>query len=185
MYRFDRKNAKNDHTINILWHVRKGDITLHARNENYYTSVLDRLLDAIGSRREQLGRNVILKFISEGNLSNIQQVIPAAEFNHDVNSLEDDVCFMLTSDILITDGSSLVYVVTFGSSDSPLIIEERRKENHQHLEGGKLLQTPMKGIKQQHIFTENIAILLDDGNPRESKFEMDYRIKTYIRSLGN
>ena len=129
-----------------------------------------------------MGKSVNLRFISERNLSNIQKAIPMAEFNH-ANSLEKDVCLMLTSDILLTDGSSLVYVAAFGSVDRPLVIEERRKENHQHLEGGKLLLTPMKGIKQQHIFSENMAILLDDGDPRGSTSEINYRIRTFLQSL--
>lgn len=183
MLRFDRKSSRNAHIVNIVWHVRKGDITLHADDEFYFTSILDRLLEAMESRRDKLGKTVILRFISEQNLPNIHKAIPMAEFSH-ANSLEEDVCLMLTSDILLTDGSSMVYVAAFGSSDRPLVIEERRKENNQHLEGGKLMHTPMKGIKQQHIFSENIAILLDNGAPRGSISEINYRIRSYLKSLG-
>ena len=71
--RFRKKNNQNIHEVNILWHVRKGDITLHADDESYFTSILDRLLEAINSQRDELGKSVNLRFISERNLSNIQK----------------------------------------------------------------------------------------------------------------
>ena len=176
------KPIQDRNYLNLAWHVRKGDVTLHASDEKYYTRILARVLEGISMTWNDIGGKIRVRFVSEDDIPNVEKAIPYAEYQHGLTLLED-VCTLLTSDILITDGSSLAYVAAFGSYDRPLLIEERRKEMNIHMEEGKFVSGKMKGARQEHLFSENSAILLDDGFPRGSTEEMHYRLQAYVEKV--
>jgi hypothetical protein len=141
---------KASSTVNIVWHVRAGDICLHC-DPQYYTSLYARLMTAAP---ELLAANQ-LAFESQGTIDFLR--------NHDTfrsamffskSSVVESVCRFLTSDILITSGSSLpAFVAAFAPPWSPIVLEERRKEASV---GSKMAH---------HFFNEDEAVLLEDGQP--------------------
>ena len=133
-----------------------------------------------------IGKKVIIRFQVEKEAPNIKRVFPNAIFDVGT-SLIDTICNFLTSDILITDGSSLVYVAAFAPFNNPLIIEEERKEAimHMDIDKHKIVKGPMKGIRQSHIFSKNNAILLLNGVPILSLEEYNFRIRSHFKEIYN
>ena len=68
-----------------------------------------------------------------------------------VGSLTAAVCRMLTSDILLSTGSSLVIIGAFAPRNSPVIFEEERKQ----LDNEKFRRT--------HIFSDEEVVRMFEG----------------------
>jgi hypothetical protein len=149
---FDRGlGFKASSTVNIVWHVRAGDICLHCDDPQYYTSLYARLMTA----SPELLASHQLVFESQGTIDFLRNhdTFKHATFNSSPSVVES-VCRFLTSDILITSGSSLpAFVAAFAPPWSPIVLEERRKEASV---GDKMAH---------HFFNEDEAVLLEDGRP--------------------
>ena len=137
--------------VNIVWHVRVGDICLHCNDLNYYSSLYSRLLTASST----LSTSHHLVFESQGKLEFLEQheMFKWATFNYN-STLMETICRFLTSDVLITSGSSFPpFVAAFAPPWTPIVLEERRKE------------APVGSSMAHHFFNEEEAVLLDDGEP--------------------
>jgi hypothetical protein len=109
--------------VNIIWHVRVGDRCLHCDDPRYFTSLYERITPHIFSAHR-------LVFESQGPVGFLErhESFKSAIFYRNA-TLMDTVCRFLTSDILITSGSSLpAFVAAFSPPWSPIVLEERRKE---------------------------------------------------------
>ena len=134
----------DEDVIQIVWHVRQGDICLHCTT-SYQTKLYQQLLPSL--KKRNIPWNIT--FESQGDLSFIKKdpVLNKSYFI-DKSTLVSTICRFLTSNILITSGSSLPTVIAaYSELWNPIIIEEHRKE------GGSL-----------HYFSPDEAVLVEEGN---------------------
>ena len=137
--------------ISLQWSTLFGDICLHYNDLNYYSSLYSRLLTASST----LSTSHHLVFESQGKLEFLEQheMFKWATFNYN-STLMETICRFLTSDVLITSGSSFPpFVAAFAPPWTPIVLEERRKE------------APVGSSMAHHFFNEEEAVLLDDGEP--------------------
>jgi hypothetical protein len=109
--------------LNVVWHVRAGDICLHCEaGAPSHKRILASLRSAIGTRPFKIS------FESERPPTFIMAEPEFADADFLVNSsLLATVCRFVTADVLITSGSSFPIMVS-AFSPPPIIIEEQRKE---------------------------------------------------------
>lgn len=94
----------------------------------------------------------------------------------------ETVCRMLTTDILITSGSSLAYVAAISKGQLPLVMEEMRKEalpQFSHIWGGGA------AIRESlhHVFNEDEAVLLRNGRPIVPEWKFKHRLVATLSDL--
>jgi len=144
-------------TLKVSWHLRNGDICLHCDDANeYVTRIYDALL---GSPTFAANHDIYFESSVEMHAISLQ-VAAHANFHYFVNaSLVETVCRFLTSDVLITSGSSLpVMVAAFSRPWYPIVIEEQRKEAAwvPHI--------------QKHMLPAESAFQMADGRPTSPTF---------------
>ena len=138
--------------VSVLFHVRKGDICLRCNNVAYHEKIVGAIERALASCHVSLR----VRFESEDDLPELRSAFPSALFTH--AHLVEAVCSFLTTDILITPGSSFSpMIAAFGPPWKPIVFEERRKEG-----GGKA-----------HFYTEEEAVLLQEGVPTLGEAELE------------
>jgi hypothetical protein len=126
--------------VNVVFHVRAGDVCLHCDDVPFVRSVLGYL--------SGLRTHVI--FESSFPLPEMQAAFPQAEFRR--SGLLGAVCLMLLGDILVTTGSSLpAMVAAFAPPSAPLVFEELRKE------------AQADSRNAPHFFSADNAVLLKNG----------------------
>ena len=138
------------HPVHIVWHVRTGDVCLHcnASFASYYTDLAAKLKSLL---------KIPVRFIFEAQSHQVDflkedSIFKDAVFNTDA-ALMATVCRFLTSQILITTGSSFpVYLAAFSAPWSPIIIEEERKEADYGAD-----------VYRKHFFNSEEAILMRQG----------------------
>jgi hypothetical protein len=142
--------------VNMVWHVRTGDICLRCNDVQYYTQLYTRLETVIGARI-----NLVFESQSEVEFLKREALFKDAVFISDA-TLMQTVCRFLTADVLITSGSALsAFTAAFAPPWSPIVIEERRKE-----------APDRSSSVAHHFFDDEEAILLEDGQPLLSDFEL-------------
>lgn len=85
------------------------------------------------------------------------------------------ICRILTADVFLTSGSSLGFVAIISKTSLPLIVEEKRKE----------ADNPRARLTAPffHVFNEDEAILMNNGKPVLSDWEIIYRIRATLIDL--
>jgi hypothetical protein len=142
--------------VNMAWHVRTGDICLRCNDVAYYTRLFTKLEAVIGARI-----NLVFESQSEVAFLKNEPLFKDAVFVND-GTLMQTVCRFLTADVLITSGSALsAFTAAFAPPWSPIVIEERRKEAPER-----------SSSVAHHFFDDEEAILLEDGQPLLSDFEL-------------
>jgi Nucleotide-diphospho-sugar transferase len=153
-------------TVNILLHIRNGDICLQCNSSRYVDNIARtiKLLAAKFRAVVSVESQHRVNFLNDADFG-------SASVTYNVNSsLVSFICRVLTADVLITDGSSLpVFVSAFGSPWQPVVFEELRKEVRS---AGDRLDFP------HHFYNEHNAILMEHGSPLSS-------IDQVIRILGD
>lgn len=110
--------------LNVLIHVRTGDACMHCNDVEYYKRVF-RIIELGNYARIPTK----LHFISQKKSSQFQYSFPQATFWLSRNVLED-VCAILTSDILVNTGSSFPSFVAVSETPYwPLVFEDVMKEH--------------------------------------------------------
>lgn len=156
---------KSSTKVNIVWHARVGDVCLHC-DAGYYTELYTLLLrasPAISSSHQ-------LIFESQGELPFLHRLnlFENATFNSNSTILET-ICNFMTSDVLLTSGSSLSpFVAAFSLPWSPIVLEERRKE------------ATRESKMAHHFFNSEQAILLEDGRPLKSEEEFSAILESIL-----
>jgi hypothetical protein len=148
--------------INILWHVRTGDICLHCRGgEQYYPPLINKLkhiLDGIAPYN--------FTFLMQKTMDYVPHLLRAGHSVQINTTLMDSICSMLTSDILITSGSSFPATVSlFALPWEPVVLEERRKESDGNVTSG-------------YFLSDSQSVRLRNGRPLISKLELRNIIRT-------
>lgn len=146
---FSMTEGSSEKPVNVLVHVRTGDICVKCSVE-YFSKILLLLNKYFGSKyRLHIETPSDLKDdIDELFRLNDAKVIVGAP-------LIQTVCRMLTTDVLIATGSSLAFTIgLFGQPWHPLIFEEVRKDIG------------------DHFFAKDVAIHLHDGIPVHSEQEI-------------
>jgi hypothetical protein len=153
-------------TINIVWHVRVGDICLRCDDPNYFISLYSTLMNA-----SPLFSSHQLVFESQGAVVSLEkhEIFKRSIF-YSNSSLVETICRFLTADVVITSGSSLLpFVAAFAPPWSPIILEERRKE----ASVGREIP--------HHFFNADEAILLEDGRPLLPDDEFSAVLESILR----
>lgn len=138
--------------INIMWHIRNGDICLHCNDIKYMRKVYGRILQILDFSDSDVGSKVNFFVTASTELTEYENEFPNFNFSTEKTPLLQTICRILTSDIFINSGSSIVVAGAFSPRGYPLIIEEERKNLHGEI------------FKQHHIFTENDAVLMVNGD---------------------
>ena len=150
--------------VNVIWHVRVGDICLRCNNSQYFTDLYSRLLTASPT----LSASHQLVFESQGRVEFLEKTFQDAVYYHNSTLVETD-CRFLTADVLITSGSSFPpFIAAFAPPWSPIVLEERRKE---------LSET---STSAHHFFTPEEAVLLEDGRPLLSEDEFSAVLESVL-----
>lgn len=151
--------------VNIVWHIRTGDICLHCNDIEYFQSTWSLVSNAVGNN----SGNVNLAFHSQSDVPWLKPFFPQATFS--INStLLYTVCSFFTSDIFITSGSALGSITAFAPPWFPVVFEEKRKN-----------VTPAR-----HLLTKHDAIQLDNGHPiHHSKDEIFSIVQTALRTKSS
>jgi len=153
-------------TINVMWHIRNGDICLHCNEVNYIRKIYDRILQLFDFSDFDVGSRINFFFTASNDLPEYKQAFPNFHFSTEKTPLLQTLCDITSSDIFISSGSSIVVVGAFFPPGHPLIIEEERKNLHREI------------FKQRHIFTENQALLMFNGD-----FSLPFsEVKSLVRS---
>jgi hypothetical protein len=139
---FDAKLGLSNHPnlVQIIWHLRTGDICLHCDPKFYQSGILP-LLKRI-SQALQGYVNFKVSFLTQD--ATYAELIPILkQHGHHVlvgTPLMDSICTMLTSDILITSGSSFpATIAMFALPWQPVVLEELRKEVEGNFTSGYFL----------------------------------------------
>jgi hypothetical protein len=155
--------------VNVLLHVRTGDICLRCKDVAYYERVVGFVQRAVAS-----GAMLRIRFESEHRLPALRAAFPTAEFTQ--SSIMGAVCGFLTSDVLVTPGSSFSpYVAAFAPPWKPVVFEERRKEVG-------LMEQWLKLPVSRHFFTEKEAVLMEDGVPMLDASELQALLRAKVFS---
>lgn len=125
--------------LNIVIHVRNGDICLHCHDVAYMKNILS-IFSPIRTR---------IFFESEKHLPEFERAFPKAFFNHTKNILEA-ICLMANADVLVTTGSSFPAMVA-AFVEGLVVFEEVRKE------------VATARHAPQHFFGKEDAVLLVNG----------------------
>ena len=167
--RIDKDNLmKGDDTsqINILWHIRNGDICVNCDNTEYFKRISNLLENSLGFKEGSLGKlkelrghngvkkKINLIFESVDKLSDkIIKHYSSASFSSRDNFLST-ICKMMTSDVLVTSGSSLTPLISlFTKPWAPVVFEERKK------------WIDDKANIKLHYLSNFSAVLLNHGSP--------------------
>jgi hypothetical protein len=117
-------------SINVIWHIRNGDICLHCNEIGYIHKIYNRILQLLDFSDSDIGSRINFFFTSSIHLIEYEQAFPRFHFSTENTPLLQTVCEILTSDIFISSGSSIVVAGAFFPRGSPLIFEEERKNLH-------------------------------------------------------
>ena len=168
----------NDKKINVMWHIRSGDLCLHCRDPNYITEVYDYLLELIGLKKEDATKFMNVFIESSHDLSELSRNAVGKHIQFTQHRLEESICKFITSDVYIGSGSSLSSVLAFAEQNSPIIIEDRRKILKRW--GDKeLLQ-----FEQNYFFSQTDAIHIEGGKPLAADDEMRRFVQTILKRKG-
>jgi hypothetical protein len=129
--------------IQIVWHVRGGDLCLHC-DTNYQRKLYEAILPVLV--RRNITWNITIE--SQGDLSWVKKDAMFSQFYLTSHStLMATLCRFLTANILITSGSTLPLVIAaYAQPWSPIILEECRKEG-----------------TDKYFFSSDEAILIKEG----------------------
>lgn len=142
------RNFDDPTAVRIVWHVRTGDLCLHCNDTSYFSRV-DHLI-----RRAVNGYKFTVTFESQQRVPWLESQFP--HYTMRVNSsLFDTVCDFISSDILITSGSSLAPLIAAagGTPWHPIVFEEMIKDQG------------LPGTVTHHFFAHDDAILLNNSVP--------------------
>ena len=153
--------SKNPSVVRVVWHVRSGDICLHCNDADYFKRTHRLLQTALE------GYNFTVTFESQYSVPEIEQLFPEHTFRIN-SSLIDTSCDIISSDILITSGSSLPPLIAAvgGSPWHPIVFEEIMKNFYVN-------------DVTHHFFAYDEAILLNSSIPYATLNE----ITTAVRSV--
>lgn len=144
---------QDKHILNIVWHCRGGDETLHVTKE-HYLNIFKLITLCSGLGYEDIGHRLNLVFETQTTQFDfLLEVFPKSILNWN-HSLEETVCNILTSDIFVTSGSSIAAVAAFAPPFSPIIFEVNRKWDMSERGG-------TKSYRNRHAFNERQAVLLE------------------------
>jgi hypothetical protein len=157
----------NSSTVNVVLHIRTGDRCYRCGDKAYFQRIISSMKNAISmSNVSSIRSGVTLKVASQGNVDFIRDIEPSVRFS-DNPTILGDICDILTSDIVISTGSSFAYVKFFSNTSNtrPLLFEERRKNYWD----GELMRA--------HLSTQNSAVLVKNGEILISIEEVARRIR--------
>lgn len=153
--------------INVVWHFRNGDICLHCNEVEYVRKIHHQILKILSFSDSDVGKRIVYSLESSNELVEYQRAYPNFKFNTEKAPIEETICKMLTSDILISSGSSIIAVAAFFPRDHPIVIEEQRKNLHN------------ENFKQAYIFSATEVIRMCNG-----EFTMPFmEVKSTILSV--
>lgn len=151
-------------TLNVVWHIRTGDLCLRCMNKTFYENINTFILKSMKNTLVPINNIVVhqpdhrIQKLFEG-LSNV--------IFHDQSDLTDIVRMFLNSDILITTGSSFAnHIALFAPLFKPVIMQATDKDavqqyhddfGHRHVD--------VRVIRDKYEIVEGRAIRIDDdGN---------------------
>jgi len=143
---------------------------LYCDDVKYIKKIQEFVLSILGIQNE-IDKGYVNFFIESQDKIPIEKSFKDIYFSN--NNLKTVVCNFMTSDIYVGTGSSLTSVLAYSSQNSPIIIEEKRKNIKKSSDG---LIYP---LQNSHFFSEGESILLYDGIPILSEIE----IHNYVRSV--
>jgi len=126
--------------VNVVWHVRTGDLCMHCSDSAYFLRVHDLIMQAVEGCRINLVvlSQHVLQSMSEMRLSHVTYL-----------SLSDMFDFILKSDFLITTGSTLpIMLAAFSHPFNFLVLEESK---HDAPQGAA------------HVFSSAFTVPMDNG----------------------
>lgn len=154
--------------VNIVWHVRRGDINIH-EDMSYYDTVANNLLRSLSAERNDLGNRIRLHFELQQPDQQLEKLFPNATSFVDEDIFKS-VCRFLTTDIFISSGSSFAIVLAFSKSSKPIIFDEVRKE----------ITLFNASVARTHLFSSHRAVLLVNGKPLLEEFKVRKSIQKAI-----
>eukprot|EP01036_Dinobryon_divergens_P023414 gene23414-31758_t len=165
--------------VNVLWHVRSGDLCIRCKDTGFFDSLVHLIRTAVQSKAQTL-----LHFESASNLSEIMEHYGSHASFFINRPIIESVCRMITTDILVTSGSSLAYVAAISNTQLPLIMEEMRKEAqpqfHATFGGGDSISESLR-----HVFNEDEAVLLINGRPTIPEWKFNHRLIATLTDILN
>lgn len=154
--------------INVVWHIRNGDICLHCRDVEYIRKIYLMILSSLDMSENESKRRIQFHIESTDPLPELEQSFPMFLFHNNQGLFAEHVCRVLTGDIYISTGSSLVILGAFASINRPIIFEEERKNQHNEV------------FKQRHIFPEKDVIWMFNGVPSKTFNEVKSILKSSL-----
>ena len=155
----------NQSHLNIIWHIRTGDLCLRCTNETFYENIERYLSLSLGKLRRT---NIIVHEAEKGSnrVAMLFTNIPNTVF-HISDDITQAVQMFLGCDILITTGSSFVnHVALFSPLFHPIILQATDKDavKQYHDDFGHK-NVDLKSIRDKYAIIEGRAIRIDDdGN---------------------
>lgn len=152
--------------VNIVWHVRVGDVCLHCE-AGYFIELFALLKGA--SPAISSSHHLVFESQSELPFLHGLAVFENATFNSN-STIAETICNFLTSDVLITSGSSFsAFIAAFSKPWSPVVFEERRKE-----------AASRESTVAHHFLNPEEAILMEDGRPTLSTEALSLVLESVI-----
>ena len=166
----------DDKMINVMWHIRTGDLCLHCKDPNYVADVYDYLVELVGLKKKDVKEFMNTFIESSYALSELSDNTVGMHLKFTQNKLEESICKFVTSDVYIGSGSSLSSILAFAEENSPIIMEDRRKVLKRW--GDSELQQ----FEQNYFFSN--AIHINEGKPLQSDNEMRRLVQTILKRKG-
>jgi hypothetical protein len=151
--------------VNIVWHMRSGDICLQCEDPNYYNNIYKKIVESLYASNKKSPNsiiphhNIVVHEKSfQGKVNMLFKSIPNV-ISYDVDRFKDIVCVFINTDILISTGSTASLVLSYFTPHlKPLLIQDER---HQEQE-----------VKYKYAVSPTEAIRISNGVINNSSNEI-------------
>lgn len=122
--------------VNIVWHMRSGDICLQCDNPIYYINIYKKIVEALYISNKISSSNSIIPHHNivvheksfQGKVNMLFKNIPNVT-SYNVDRFKDIICVFINTDILISTGSSASLVLSYFTPHlKPLLIQDERHQ---------------------------------------------------------
>ena len=155
--------------IHVVWNIRNRDICLHCDDYVYFRKIYMHILTLLELPESEVNKKVKFMIHSEESIESLKTQYPNFTYSFDnAVSLTESICQILTGDIYISTGSSMVIAGAFASKNTPIIFEEERNNLHN------------ENYKQRHIFSDQEAVWMFGGEFTTPFKEVQSRVQAIL-----
>ena len=155
-------------TLNVVWHIRTGDVCLHCTNASKYERLYNFIAETVGLNLKHRINNIVVHK-QDSRVPLLFQNISNVTLHTDTN-VGLAIRMFRQADILVTTGSSFSNTVAlFTNLHKPLVFQTLDKDSELPEDGGRGSKAGFNSIgyiREKYFIVEGRAVRLDkDWSP--------------------